>query len=29
MNAITLGIELAKNVFSVHGVNDKGSASVF
>lgn len=24
MNIITVGIDLAKNVFAVHGVNDKG-----
>ena len=24
MNIITVGIELAKNVFAVHGINDNG-----
>jgi hypothetical protein len=27
MNVRTLGIDLAKNVFSVHGVDDRGKTS--
>jgi transposase len=28
MNIITVGIDLAKNVFAVHGVNDSGKAAL-
>ena len=28
MNIITVGIDLAKNVFAVHGVNDSGRAAL-
>ena len=28
MNIITAGIDLAKNVFAVHGVDDKGRAAL-
>jgi transposase len=28
MSIITVGIDLAKNVFAVHGVNDNGKAAL-
>ena len=28
MNIITVGIDLAKNVFAVHGVNESGKAEL-
>ena len=28
MNIITIGIDLAKNVFAVHGVNESGKAEL-
>ena len=28
MNTLTLGIDLAKNVFSLHGVNQKGKTII-
>ena len=28
MNTLTLGIDLAKNVFSLHGVNQKGKTVI-
>jgi len=28
MNVITIGIDLAKNVFAMHGVNDSGKAAL-
>ena len=28
MNIITVGIDLAKNVFALHGVNDSGKAAL-
>ena len=28
MNIITIGIDLAKNIFAVHGVNESGHAEI-